>query len=555
MSLHRFHIIFVLSALAGILLLSFSIDKLLQKNIDANVINGITSESIEISERLHNNMDTIQQKFSLYEKVSLEKVQDLADCAARHPNETNLTTMAGSVSSNDIDGYYEAYVINDSKVVENSTNRFFIGFDFKTFPYYVQVLDQLKAGEKAYHISAASIENCGMELRKYYFIRGAGNYWVAIGHVLPIESYAKKNLASLYKVYPSLKKIDIFMVTPEYVQHINKELPAKKKVSHMIEHNSQSAAMVFDDLSLPKCSEYSNCRNIFTKFQNENIIYLHEDEPNLQTVYALVNRTIREDSEDFLLIAKMCFDPKHFLDEYTQLKNLLYLFTVFVFVFTLLSFMLIYRAVIKKITDITRQMQKDEAIVLKGHLFSEFKFLIQRYNSVLLRWQEELRCLNEISMQDELTQCYNRRYFNQKMNRQIDLYQRYGHTFSMIMFDIDDFKKINDTYGHSAGDYVLSAIARDVKTQIRTSDILCRIGGEEFAIILPETSLESAVVAAEKIRSAVEKQNYIDGERITVSVGVESFTEGHDFNSFYKAVDSLLYHSKENGKNRVHTRS
>jgi diguanylate cyclase (GGDEF)-like protein len=276
---------------------------------------------------------------------------------------------------------------------------------------------------------------------------------------------------------------------------------------------------------------------------------------NLQTVYALVYKAIRTDSEDFLLIAKMRFDPKPFLDQYHQLKGLLYFFIVFILTSTMLSFMLIYRAVIKKIIDITRQIQKDEPIVVRGHLFNEFKYFIQRYNSVLLRWKEELRRLNEISMQDELTKCYNRRYFNRKMNQQIELYQRYGHTFSMLMFDIDDFKRVNDVYGHSVGDYVLRAIAGDVKKQIRTIDFLCRIGGEEFAVILPETGLESAAIVAEKVRAAIEKEDYIDGERVTVSVGVGSICEEDDFNTFYRAVDSLLYASKENGKNRVHLRA
>lgn len=555
MSLHRFHIFFVLTALTGILLLSFSIDHLLQKNIDTNVENGIKSTSVEISEQMHNNLERIQQKFSLSEKVTLRNVQELADYVAYYPNDMNLTDFAGFINTSDIDGYYEAYIINEKKVVEKSTNPFFTGFDFKTFPYYVQVLDQLKAGKKSYHISAMTIENSAMELRKYYLKRGAGNYWVAIGHVIPIKPYAQKNLASLHKIYPALKKLDVFIVTPEYVQHINKTLPQQRRVAQMLERDVLAASMIFDDLGLPKCSDYPGCQTIFSTFQNDSIIYLHEDVPNLQTVYALVNRTIRAESEDFLLIARMQFDPRPFLDDYTGLKRLLYFFIIFILTSTVLSFMLIYRSVIKKITDITRQIQKDEPIFVSGHLFNEFKYLIQRYNDVLLRWKEKLRRLNEISMQDELTKCYNRRYFNQRINRQIELYQRYGHTFSMMMFDIDDFKKVNDTYGHSVGDYVLSSIASDVKTHIRTSDILCRIGGEEFAVILPEIGLESAAIVAEKIRSAIESENYVDGEKITVSVGVGSFKEGDDFNAFYRAVDSLLYDAKENGKNRVHLRA
>jgi diguanylate cyclase (GGDEF)-like protein len=96
-------------------------------------------------------------------------------------------------------------------------------------------------------------------------------------------------------------------------------------------------------------------------------------------------------------------------------------------------------------------------------------------------------------------------------------------------------------------------MAIDVQEHLRTSDILCRIGGEEFAVILPETNRESALFVAEKIRKHIEEQVYIDHETITISLGAESFSEGQDFNSFYAAVDSFLYKSKNSGKNCVHS--
>jgi diguanylate cyclase (GGDEF)-like protein len=211
-----------------------------------------------------------------------------------------------------------------------------------------------------------------------------------------------------------------------------------------------------------------------------------------------------------------------------------------------------YYAVIRKITDITGQMKKDEPIMLKGHLFNEFRFLILRYNNFLLQWKEEVKRLNEITMLDELTKSYNRRYFNQKVQKHIDLFRRYGQVFSMIMFDVDDFKSINDTYGHDNGDYILKAIVNDVKHHIRSSDVICRIGGEEFAVILTETNLEEACRVAEKIRSAIASQRYIAEQKVTISVGVDVFEEKYDFNIFYRAVDSLLYKSKQSGKNCVY---
>jgi diguanylate cyclase (GGDEF)-like protein len=550
MSLQKFHIFFVLFTLAGILLLSFSINHLLQKNIDIHVENSIRNDSIEISERMRNNYAIIEQKFTRYKQVSLGKLQESADYVAAHPNDIDLSSFAGTINANVVDGSYAIYVINGKKVIEKSSSGADIGFDFTKYPFYAQLLERLKAGSEVYGVSAPSIDNHAMSLKQYYFMRGEGDYWVEIVYALPIADYVKSNFSSFYKIYPSLTRLAIYIITPDYMQQINKEEREESKSTPMIANDSAIASMIMNDLHLQEDPSSSDYQTITSTFRKQNTVFLPEAK-KLQTVYALVRDDTGKVAGDFQLVAKMEFDADYHHNEYLQLKNLLYLFTVFVFVFTVLSFILMYRAVILKITNITRQMQKDEPIVPQGHLFSEFHFLIQRYNNFLLRWKEEVCRLNEMIMLDELTQCFNRRYFNLKLQKQIDLFKRYGQGFSMIMFDIDDFKNINDTYGHDTGDYILRSIVGEVKKQIRASDVICRIGGEEFAVILPETTLEHACIVAEKIRSAVAMQEYIGNERVTVSLGVEAFNEGYAFSNFYKAVDTLLYKSKRNGKNCV----
>lgn len=172
----------------------------------------------------------------------------------------------------------------------------------------------------------------------------------------------------------------------------------------------------------------------------------------------------------------------------------------------------------------------------------------------------------EVSLKDELTGVYNRRYFNDRFNREIKRAERYGHPISGIMIDIDYFKKFNDTYGHHVGDEVLKGVAQQLGVGLRDCDVLARFGGEEFVIILPETNKEGAAIVAEKTRARIsermwEFRNALRSDtnpdefirkQITISLGITTFPEdGNDVNALMEIADQHLYMSKLNGRNRV----
>jgi len=158
---------------------------------------------------------------------------------------------------------------------------------------------------------------------------------------------------------------------------------------------------------------------------------------------------------------------------------------------------------------------------------------------------------------DSLTQAFNKRYFLQCLDDELKRCLRYGRQVSLAMFDIDHFKKVNDTYGHQAGDTVLRDLAKNVADLVRVNDVFCRYGGEEFAIILPESSVEDAVIACEKIRSAIESFKFShDGTpiAITISIGVKTLDPSAGDvtpNQMIEAADKLLYVAKQEGRNRV----
>ena len=157
-----------------------------------------------------------------------------------------------------------------------------------------------------------------------------------------------------------------------------------------------------------------------------------------------------------------------------------------------------------------------------------------------------------------MTKAYNRLYFSSRLKEEIERAKRYNHPLSLILLDIDFFKKINDTYGHDVGDLVLKTVSQIVLENIRKSDLFARIGGEEFAILLPDTSKDKAILVAEKLRETIEKTPIIlpNGKQIkvTISLGVTSLKKDDNESSFIKRADEALYDAKKSGRNVVKVR-
>jgi two-component system, cell cycle response regulator len=179
-----------------------------------------------------------------------------------------------------------------------------------------------------------------------------------------------------------------------------------------------------------------------------------------------------------------------------------------------------------------------------------FKFLSG--NNIENAYHEEIYRLTTV---DGLTQIFNRRYFTETLEREIGRALRYRRELSLIIFDIDRFKSINDSFGHLAGDHVLKHLATVVKTKIRKEDVLARYGGEEFTILLPEIDHHNACAFAEKVRALIERTPAkFESHQIsaTVSVGVAALRgEVDDASQFVKMADDNLYRAKEAGRNRV----
>ncbi|MBL4765703.1 MAG: GGDEF domain-containing protein [Colwellia sp.] len=169
--------------------------------------------------------------------------------------------------------------------------------------------------------------------------------------------------------------------------------------------------------------------------------------------------------------------------------------------------------------------------------------------------EESVKELHKLSMVDNLTNIYNRRYFFKMSQDLISIAAREQKKVSLLMIDIDYFKNINDTYGHHAGDYILISFVKEIEKIMRRSDIFARIGGEEFSILLHYTTVEGAMVIAEKIRATIENKVFIYNNAaisLTLCIGIaELNNKNNSIETLYKQADKQLYFAKKHGRNRV----
>lgn len=188
---------------------------------------------------------------------------------------------------------------------------------------------------------------------------------------------------------------------------------------------------------------------------------------------------------------------------------------------------------------------------------------LKKAEEELIRVNEKLeeanRQLRILSARDSLSGLYNHRYFCEELDKTFSLYERqseqdHSKDFSLIILDIDDFKIVNDTYGHLMGDFVIKHLAETMLSNIRQSDSCFRYGGDEFAILLLDTNRSEAIKIAEKLGHIVENTPIVSRDmeiRITISMGVASFVDSKDPNSLINKADKRLYLSKNSGKNKV----
>jgi diguanylate cyclase len=190
-----------------------------------------------------------------------------------------------------------------------------------------------------------------------------------------------------------------------------------------------------------------------------------------------------------------------------------------------------------------------------AELSASFEAKVRSLERQLHDANRELSNMTERAYHDPFLEgVYNRRAFTEKLHQEISRFQRYQHPVSLLLFDMDHFKHVNDAYGHQAGDFVLQTLAARVRPVLRTPDLFARFGGDEFALVLPQTSLPGAVIVAERLRAIVYHSQFVFETHtlpVSLSMGVATVRPGDTVDTLLARADQALYLAKEKGRNQV----
>lgn len=248
-----------------------------------------------------------------------------------------------------------------------------------------------------------------------------------------------------------------------------------------------------------------------------------------------------------------------------SLTTMINSFIIFFVVFTILIFAILYfrlnsllvqplKQFIGMIQDIIQQNDMGKRVSLKTKIL-EVKNIESYVNKMLDSIQDYYERLQHLSDRDYLTGLYNRRKFEEFLSYEIKRSTRHQHKFSVLMIDLDNFKYVNDTYGHATGDIVLKEVTEIFASNLRNADILARIGGDEFAVILPETPYSEGYSVVEKLRSSLENSPIslmYDQIKLTASFGIAEYPEqGENIESLLTGSDLAMYKAKRSGKNTI----
>jgi len=519
------------------------------------------NKSLEIREKFRLIFDKLEYQFIQSEAENLAKLDQLFELYKNHKEDFDLKEIETELNKNVDFGQYEIFMVNKDYIIEKASYEKEIGLNLGQFKSVKSLFDDIFNKTINIDISSPKLD-MDSRLKRYLIkLSDDGKYILQIGFSL---DYSNEIYKQLHYLTSDASKTNLYLATEFFIQDINVK---STDFSSKFEHNEYCKKITNEfllDINIPlKDQRLADLAKVDTRDislnkalqkiipLNEELLVFVDATENTMNFYSATSSLFGNES-DTLLFIKTSF-PLSPLDNSLN-ENL----STFLFIAALVLLVLVLfewfteREITSKITSITKVIQNNQMIENERSEIKDINILIDSYNSMLTRLNDQIRINKELSYIDPLTEVKNRKAYDEKIEELVSLYKRYGTTFSIAIFDADDFKEINDTYGHSFGDGVLKAITKTLRCSIRNDDMLFRIGGEEFIVIFPNTTLIESKTVIEKIRSIInESLTYQDKANVTLSIGLTEIKDQDNKDSIFKRIDNFLYVSKDNGKNQV----
>lgn len=432
----------------------------------------------------------------------------------------------------------ELYLINKNYVIFKTTFEQDLGFDLSVITEAKYFLDKTKTDGKTYIADNISEDAIDGKYKLYSYSKFENDTFLELGFIdtkifnsISQDLNAHKNL-TLYRVntnddyiyYYKMKRRDNNLLKEEHFKNLQK-----------FKKDAKTNNIILNTLKDNKLK--------FIKKENEIISYI----PLLEYKnFSLLKYTD--------IVMELKIDISHKTEVLENFKKIFILTFCITIIFLYFMFTWIKKNFTKPIEIIADSIRNEKTI----NYFNESKnnceltYISSEYNKLFNKLKKEIQINKELTYIDELTNVQNRKAYILKLKEDLSLIKRYKTPFCMMMLDIDDFKQINDNYGHKIGDTVLIELSKLIQTNIRINDSLFRVGGEEFIILFSQTNLDKASIVTEKIRRIIENDlEIIKNQKTTVSIGLSQVTSDDNEDSIFKRVDKLMYESKKNGKNTI----
>lgn len=432
----------------------------------------------------------------------------------------------------------EFYLIDKNYVIYETTFPKDLGFDLSIIAEAKDFLDKTKIDKKVYLADNISEDAIDGKYKLYSYSKLKDDTFLELGFTdtklfnsISNDLNNHKNL-SLYRVNTN-EKYQYYYKMEKRNKNISKEEHFNKLRKFLKDENS-------DDIIL---NTIRSNKSVLIEKDNEIISYI----PLLEyKEFSLLKYT------DIVMEIKIDITQK-----IKALENFKKIF-IFEFVITILFLYFMFNWIKKNFTkpiEVIATSIKNEEVIdyfTESKNDCELTYISNEYNKLFNKLKDEIQINKDLTYIDALTKIKNRKAYNEKLKEDLSLKKRYSTPFCMLILDIDNFKKINDFYGHNIGDKVLIELSKLIQNNIRVNDNLFRIGGEEFVIIFSQTTLENAKIVSEKVRNIIQRDlNTIENQKITVSIGLSEITFDDNEDTIFKRVDTLMYKSKNNGKNKV----